>query len=490
MNDPKVEVDETFTVDLNTVSGATVSDGSGEGTITNDDSTTISIDDVAIVEGVSGTANLVFTVSLSAESYQDVSVNYTTVDGTATVADGDYIATSGSLTITAGKMSETITVPVSGDHRIETDETFTVDLSIPVNATISDASGQGTITNDDLATGQIDDRHIFYNGSALDGGNLAADEADDAAIAADKDPLFLGEDATFANYTSYLGGITGIMVDIQGIGDPTEIDPSDFILTVGNVDDITTWSAAPSPTEIAVRAVDENDDTVTDFHRVTLTFDEGSIVGQWLSVTVLANTDTGIPVDDTFFFGNAPCETGDSETDAHVTPTDAANLRAESAVYNWRNEADVTVVYDFNRDGRVNAFDSVKVRHHYTDVGNALNLISPTIPAPVPLLPPAPLVPPIEELIVPQTTESVELASSFSTLDDAANGSAPTGQLASNDGATTVDQALQGLLLEDELPTQDADQLLLEDSLLESLDEYANDEADLADEVFALIGEG
>ena len=58
-----------------------------------------------------GAGQMVFTVSLSEPAAQDVFVNYTTVDGTAT-AGADYGAVSGTLTIPAGSTTATITVPI------------------------------------------------------------------------------------------------------------------------------------------------------------------------------------------------------------------------------------------------------------------------------------------------------------------------------------------------------------------------------------------
>ena len=72
-------------------------------------------------------------------------MDYTTTDGSATIADSDYVAASGTLNFagTAGE-TQTIDVTVNGDTTLETDENFTVDLSNPTNAvTISDAQGQG-----------------------------------------------------------------------------------------------------------------------------------------------------------------------------------------------------------------------------------------------------------------------------------------------------------------------------------------------------------
>ncbi len=143
------ELDETFTVDLSNVTNATIFDSQGVGTITDDDPTpTLSISDVTIVEGNSGTSNASFAVGLSAASGLPVSVDFTTLDGSAT-QPGDYTLTTGTLVIPAMTVSAPILVPIVGDMTVEPDETFTVSLSTPVNATIADGSGTGTITDDD-----------------------------------------------------------------------------------------------------------------------------------------------------------------------------------------------------------------------------------------------------------------------------------------------------------------------------------------------------
>ena len=92
----------------------------------------------------------IFIVSLSAPSFQTISVNYTTVDGTATVADQDYTLTTGTLVFSPNTATtQQIRVPVRGDTKDEPDETFTVKLSNPSNSTISNNTGIGTILNDD-----------------------------------------------------------------------------------------------------------------------------------------------------------------------------------------------------------------------------------------------------------------------------------------------------------------------------------------------------
>ncbi len=109
----------------------------------------LSINDVSLTEGNTGTTLAVFTVTLSASSPQTVTVQYATADGTASAAS-DYTATSGTLTFAPGVTSRTVTVAVTGDTRSEANETFFVNLSVPSNATIADGQGQGTIVNDDL----------------------------------------------------------------------------------------------------------------------------------------------------------------------------------------------------------------------------------------------------------------------------------------------------------------------------------------------------
>jgi probable HAF family extracellular repeat protein len=108
----------------------------------------VAINNVTVTEGNSGTTNAVFIVSLSAPSTVPLSVNYATADSTAT-AGSDYLATSGTLTFAPGETSKTITVQVLGDRLAEPNETFSVNLSNPSNATISGGQGIGTILDDE-----------------------------------------------------------------------------------------------------------------------------------------------------------------------------------------------------------------------------------------------------------------------------------------------------------------------------------------------------
>jgi hypothetical protein len=111
----------------------------------------ITISDVTAREGRSGTTLFVFTVSLSDPSDQAVTVHFSTADGTA-ISSGtgaDYQAQSGTLTFAPGETTKTITIVVNGDRTKEADETFFVNLSDAVGATVLDGQGLGTIQNDD-----------------------------------------------------------------------------------------------------------------------------------------------------------------------------------------------------------------------------------------------------------------------------------------------------------------------------------------------------
>jgi hypothetical protein len=167
--DATFEPDETLFLDLSGVNGAVLADGRGRATIVNDDSGLIlSVEDVTVVEGDSGTPAAAFTVSMPAPvpAGQVVTVAYTTADGTAT-ASADYQAVSGVLTFDPGQSSRTVMVPVVPDSLDEPDETFTLNLSGASGAVIADAQGVATIQDDDDVTVSVGDVTIPEGDSGL-----------------------------------------------------------------------------------------------------------------------------------------------------------------------------------------------------------------------------------------------------------------------------------------------------------------------------------
>jgi Ca2+-binding RTX toxin-like protein len=111
----------------------------------------VSINDVTITEGDSGTQLETFTVTRVGGT-EAFDVNFSTSDGTATVADSDYFANSGILHFATDQITQTVSIVINGDTKVEPNETFNVALSKATNgATISDGQGVGTILNDDVA---------------------------------------------------------------------------------------------------------------------------------------------------------------------------------------------------------------------------------------------------------------------------------------------------------------------------------------------------
>ena len=146
------ESSESFFVDLSAPVGATIADDRGEATITdNDAAPTVSVvPNVTVPEGNAGDhPSASIDVTLSFVSGRDVSVSFATAEGTATTADSDYVADSGTVGFAPGETTKTIVVSVVGDDTVELDETFGVQISSPVHATLGNATAVVTITNND-----------------------------------------------------------------------------------------------------------------------------------------------------------------------------------------------------------------------------------------------------------------------------------------------------------------------------------------------------
>ena len=166
-SDATAEAKETFTVTLSNPSGATLTDASGTGSIT--DPATIptppvtpvtpvtpvalpkvSIADLAVTEGNGTHAHFMFTATLDKASATAVSVGYATANGTAT-AGVDYTAANGTISFAPGVTTQQVHVDILGDTTVEPNETFSVTLSNPSGVSIARATATGNILNDDLA---------------------------------------------------------------------------------------------------------------------------------------------------------------------------------------------------------------------------------------------------------------------------------------------------------------------------------------------------
>ncbi len=154
--DTAVESGETFFVNLSAPVNATINDGTGQGTILNDDSATISINDPASInEGNSGVQSITFTVTLGqSDPNFPITVNYL-------ISGGNEDGVSNTLTFPANTstLSQTVDVTTNGDTILEEDEAITVSLSNPSsNANLAaDFIGTSSFLNDDSATVTIAD---------------------------------------------------------------------------------------------------------------------------------------------------------------------------------------------------------------------------------------------------------------------------------------------------------------------------------------------
>ena len=127
VGDNVYEVDEAFTLRLSNPNGITLQSDTATVEILNDDpQPAIEIANVEVIEN-NGTAEITY-LSLSNSSSRAITLDYTTVDGTA-VAGSDYQASFGTITIEPGVTSQTIAVELIDDSIYELAEAFTIEFS-------------------------------------------------------------------------------------------------------------------------------------------------------------------------------------------------------------------------------------------------------------------------------------------------------------------------------------------------------------------------
>ena len=180
--------------------------------------TQFTIDDPMVVEGNAGTSNLVFTISRTVNA-NACSVDYAITGGTATTADNDYQPlAAGTINFTAGGVfTQTVTVAVNGDNKVELNETVNMTLSNPINGSILDGNGVGTITNDDNAVITISNPSLAEGctgGNPVMVYNVSMSNPSDASVSFNH--ATLDGTATVAN-NDYLAasGMTSIAAGVQ-----------------------------------------------------------------------------------------------------------------------------------------------------------------------------------------------------------------------------------------------------------------------------------
>lgn len=142
---------KSFNVSLVLASNASISDPIAICSIMDNDVPTFGVTDASVTEPDLGSAELSFTVRLSAASINTLSVDYATQDVTAKASAMDYVSKTGTLTFLPGDVAKTVMVSVNGDALAESDETLSLILFNPSGTTIVRTASVGTIVNDDFA---------------------------------------------------------------------------------------------------------------------------------------------------------------------------------------------------------------------------------------------------------------------------------------------------------------------------------------------------
>ena len=256
--DVVVETDETFTVGL-TVSGTSVSvtaTDTGTGTITNDDgSAAVTVNDASAAEGDA----LSFTVTLDKAVAGGLKVTPDFTDVTATEGT-DYTENTSALTFTgtAGE-TKTFTVSTTEDTVVETDETFTVGLTVSgtsVSVTATDTA-TGTITNDDGSAAVT-----VNDASASEGDALSFTVTLDKAVAGGLKVTPGFTDVTATEGTDYTEN-TAVLTFTGTAGETKTFTVSTTEDVVVETDETFTVGLTVSGTSVSVTATDTGTGTIT-----------------------------------------------------------------------------------------------------------------------------------------------------------------------------------------------------------------------------------
>ena len=246
--DADAEATENFLVNLTNAQNATIGDAQGQVTIIDDDGgipgPTLSIDDVTLAEGNSGTTTANFTVSISEAPTTTVAVDIAVQDGSAVAGEDFNLITSGPLFFDAANLSRTVTVELIGDTINEGSENFFLNLVDPFGVVIADSQGEFTITNDDPGTPGItaddtllgaagDDTLVGATGNdQLDGGSgndvLSGQSGDDLLLGGDGSDSLNGGDGTDTmngqSGNDFIGKGAGVgIIEWNGIGGGDDI---------------------------------------------------------------------------------------------------------------------------------------------------------------------------------------------------------------------------------------------------------------------------
>jgi len=265
--------------------------------------TSVSVDDPSIAEGDAGTTNLQFTVSLSDPAPAGgATVDFSTSDGTG-IAGSDYTAIpTTTLSFLAGESSKTVDVSITGEETVELDETLTLTLSNPTGTgvIIADATGEGTIINDDQAAVNIGDVTVNENsGTATI--TLTLDNAVDGRFSVDVSTSDGTATTADADYTSVITNLTfaGTPGEVQTfqipITDDSKVELDETVsISMSGLSPIIVNAADINITDGATLAINNDDQATVTIADFSGNEDDGAIT---VTVTLDNAVDGGFDVD-------------------------------------------------------------------------------------------------------------------------------------------------------------------------------------------------
>lgn len=272
----------------------------------------------------------------------------------------DIMSQTLAVTFNAAPTQGTLTPNANGTFTYTPPTNWTGHLAMPYTISNGQGGTSAGVVNLNVVPAILN-RQVFYNNSGFDSVNSGTIIGDNNAIGSDKLALLPGQSATIANYTNFVRGITGLMIDIVGLA-PRTLTTSDFQLSTWNGNS----AAGFRPTSVipTISTVVGGGQSSSD--RVKLIFPDSSLKDTWLRITVLANANTGLSANDVFYFGN---KAGDmnvgnigSPITIRVDDSDSTAVRQNQSP--TANSVGPTNLYDVNKDGRVNALDLSLVRQN------------------------------------------------------------------------------------------------------------------------------
>jgi peptide/nickel transport system substrate-binding protein len=300
----------------------------------------ISIDDVSLAEGDSGSKTVTFTARLTEAAAGDypVMVSYATADGTA--GQDDYASKSGTITFELGETTKTISVEVTGDTIPEPAETFHVRLSAPTKGTVVDAQGTGRILNDDGAdtTPPTNPTSLFSTTHLLDTWSADADVRMQWSGASD--------DADVAGYSTAWSDehetVPDAVIDVSGTQNTEELDDGEWWFHVRSVD--TGANAAQGAAHAGPFLIDtappEDPEVWSDTHERNQASSDNTVEASWADALDDGSGVAGYSIEWTQSPGSVPDDRIDTAGEHSTSPPLADgswwfHLRTADEVGHW-----------------------------------------------------------------------------------------------------------------------------------------------------------